>query len=69
MKAFYDEKYRQTDESREFGNEIQETVEPIFKRYLDMGFSIRDLSHEAQAIMRDIELDYILDHYSKEVRK
>ena len=51
MKSVYDKKGLQTAESQQFG---------INKEYLEMGFSVRDLSHEAQSVVRDCELDHIM---------
>ena len=46
-KSLYDCDGIQTDDSRKFCDEVEDAVEPIFEKYLGMGFSVRDLSHEA----------------------
>jgi predicted GNAT superfamily acetyltransferase len=60
MKSIYDRKGLQTDESQKFAIEIEKAIQPVLKRYLEKGFSIRDLSHEAQAVVRDCELDHMI---------
>jgi hypothetical protein len=39
------------------------------KRYLDKGFSIRDLSHEAQSVIRDCELDHIMTIHMENAKR
>jgi len=69
MKDLYDKKGLQTKESHEFGIKIEEVIRPIFKEYLEKGFSVRDLSHEAQAMVRDCELDYMMDIHMENAKK
>jgi len=61
MKSIYDKKSLQTAESQKFGIEISKAIQPIIDAYLEKGFSIRDLSHEAQSIIKDCELDHIIN--------
>ena len=49
--------------------EITKAVQPIINVYIEKGFSIRDLSHEAQAAIRDCELDYIATIHLKNLRE
>ena len=69
MKSIYDKRGLQTNKSREFGAKVEKAVQPILKEYLDKGFSIRDLSHEAQNIVRDLELEPIMDIYMEDAKK
>jgi len=69
MKSIYDEKSLQTEESQKFGIEIAKAVQPIIDAYLEKGFSIRDLSHEAQSVIRDCELDHIITIHMKDLKE
>jgi len=70
MKSLYDERGLQTEISNNFANEIEAAIEPVISKYLEKGYSIRELSHEAQTVARDIELDHILDiMYNKTLQK
>ena len=60
MKSIYDKKDLQTDESQKSAIKIEKAVKPILEEYLKKGFSIRDLSHEAQSVVRDCELDHVV---------
>ena len=69
MKSIYDKRGLQTAESQEFGIKIGKAILPVFEEYLSKGFSIRDLSHEAQSVVRDCELDHIMGIHLKNAKK
>ena len=69
MKSIYDKKGLQTAESQKFAIEIEKAVQPILEEYLGQGFSIRDLSHEAQAAVRDCELDYMITVHMENAKR
>ena len=69
MKSIYDEKGLTTEEARNFCDTIEEVVEPVFKEYIEKGFSFRELSHEAQSAIRDLELEVVMDLYYQKVDK
>ena len=60
MKSIYDRKGLHTAESQEFCLKVEKAIQPVLEEYLEKGFSIRDLSHEAQSVVRDCELDHII---------
>ena len=63
-KRIYDKNSLQTDISIKFGVEISDVIRPIFEKYTKDGYCLRDLSHEAKAVIRDIELDHVVEiHY------
>ena len=69
MKDLYDKKGLQTKVSHEFGIKIGKVVFPVVKEYLGKGFSIRDLSHEAQSVIKECELDHIMDIHMENAKK
>lgn len=69
MKSIYDEKGFQTVESQKFAIEVEKAVQPVLEKYLGQGFSIRDLSHEAQAAVRDCELDHMIIIHAKVAKR
>ena len=69
MKSIYDEKGLQTTESQKFCIAVEKAVQPILEEYLDQGFSIRDLSHEAQAAVRDCELDHMITIHMENAKR
>ena len=69
MKSIYDKRGLQTAESQQFGLEIDKAIRPIIKEYLKKEFSVRDLSHEAQTIIKDCELDHLMDIHMEDAKK
>lgn len=69
MKSIYDKRGLQTDESQKFAIEIERAIKPILDEYLKKGFFIRDLSHEAQSVMRDCELDHVMITHIEDAKK
>lgn len=69
MKSIYDKRSLQTEESQKFGIEITKAIQPIINEYLEKGFSIRDLSHEAQAVIRDCELDHMIKIHMENLKE
>ena len=69
MKSIYDNRCFHTAKSQEFGSRIEKAIQPVLKEYLDKGFSIRELSHEAQAIIRECELDHMIDIHMEDGKK
>lgn len=69
MKSIYDKKGLQTVESQKFGIEIGKAIKPILEEYLKKEFSIRDLSHEAQSVVRDCELDHMTKIHMENAKK
>ncbi len=51
----------QTEASLAFGKEIDAVVRGIMEKYIRQGYCVRHLSHEAMSIVKDIELDHIMD--------
>jgi hypothetical protein len=43
MKRLFNEKEEWTDESRQFDIEIAEAVQPVIKKWIDSGYSKRDI--------------------------
>jgi len=69
IKRLYDRRSMQTDISQEFGRRIDKSTRPIFEEYLKNGFCVRDLSHEALGVLRDIELGHIMTIQVEETQK
>jgi len=43
------------------GAEIHKELSPIFKKWVDAGYSIRDISHVIHNEVTDMELSHVLD--------
>lgn len=63
MKSLYDEESLHTEVSQAFGIEIENAVRPIIEKYIEQGYCVRHLSHEAATSVRQVELDYVIDVY------
>lgn len=61
VKRMYDERSMRTDISEEFERRVNKAIKPIIEEYLRDGFCIRDLSHEALGVLRDIELCHVMN--------
>ncbi len=68
-KRLYEENGYPTGDSRKFGHEIEVAIMPIFEKYLADKFCIRDISHEAQIVVMDVELNYMMDFFSEDAKK
>ena len=60
MKSLYDENSRYTQNATELETETYNTFRPIFLKYLNEGFSPREISYTIQNAIRDIELETLL---------
>lgn len=69
MKSIYDEDGTHTKESNDFGRMIERVVKPVFRKYIEEGYSYRELSHEAQVAMLSLEMEYALGIMHKKVKK
>lgn len=69
MISIYDKRGLQTAESQEFGIKVGKAIRPILEEYFYKGFSMRDLAHEAQAVVRDWELDHMMEIHMEDAKK
>lgn len=60
MKTLFQEDGRYTSEAIQLLQEIKKVIKPIIKGYAKNGYSIRELSHVAQAVITDFEAEFIL---------
>jgi hypothetical protein len=61
MKSLYTENHRYTDQAISLGTETGNAVTEIFKKYIDLGYSPREVSYIMQQEIRDIELMEVLN--------
>lgn len=69
MKTLYGEDSRYTVDALSLLQDVTKTIKPIMKQYADKGYSIRDISHVAQAAIGDFENEHILIGQAKNFRK
>jgi len=69
VKSIYDKKGLHTAESQEFSIKVEKAIRPVLEEYLKKGFSIRDLSHEAQSVVRDCELDHVITIHMENAKR
>lgn len=60
MKTLFQEDERYTSDAIHLLGEIRKVIKPIIKGYAKNGYSIRELSHIAQATISDFEAEFIL---------
>lgn len=60
MKTLFQEDGRYTSDAIHLLGEISKVINPIIKGYAKNGYSIRELSHVAQAVITDFEAEFIL---------
>ena len=60
MKTLFQEDGRYTSDAIHLLGELRKSFKPIIKGYAKNGYSIRELSHIAQAAISDFEAEYIL---------
>lgn len=69
VRRMYDKRSMRTDISKEFERRLNKAIKPIIEEYLGDGFCIRDLSHEALGVLRDIELRHVMNVQVEEAQK
>lgn len=60
MKSLFTEKYRYTDQALALGYETNKDLEDIFKKYIDLGYSPKEIAHLMHQEITDIELMEVL---------
>lgn len=60
MNKLFDENDRYSKESLEVDKEIRASIKPIFKKWSDLGYSLREISHIASHTILSIESEMIL---------
>jgi hypothetical protein len=60
MKSLFDENHRYTDAAITLDSEFNKNIEELYKKYIDMGYSPREISHVMQLALFDTEMCYIL---------
>lgn len=68
MKSLYEEDARYIIDAINLWNDVTKAINPIFKNYIDKGYSIRDISHVAQATITDFENEHVLIGQAKNAR-
>jgi len=61
VKSLYDKNLRYTPEAFKIDEEAYPTVKAIFDRWIEQGYSPREISHILQACVVDYELYSVLD--------
>lgn len=69
MKTLYSDDARYLVDAINLWNNVTEVIKPIIKHYADKGYSIRDISHVAQAAITDFENEHVLIGQAKTARK
>lgn len=62
MKSLYTESHRYTDQALILGTETSNALTDLFKKYIDLGYSPREIAHLMQQEITDIELNTVLDN-------
>lgn len=62
MKSLYTEKHRYTDQAIDLTTETSLAVSKIFEKYINLGYSPREIAHLMQQEITDIELNTVLDN-------
>jgi len=60
MPKLFDENFKYTKEAGIIDHEMTQRLEPIFKKYVEGGYSPRELGHIAQSVVNILELESIM---------
>ena len=60
MKTLFQEDGRYTSDAIHLLGEVEKLLKPLIKSYAKHGYSIREVSHVAQAAITDFESEFIL---------
>lgn len=60
MKSLFTENHKYTDQALTLGSETSKALEDIFKKYIDLGYSPREIAHLMHQEITDIELMEVL---------
>jgi hypothetical protein len=70
MKSLYDEKYfRYTEDAIALSSEAHALLKPAFEKYMEMGYSPREISQIIQTEVGMVECQIVLCRTSKDVKK
>lgn len=64
-KSLFDVNDRYEERAMLLDSEIAKALRPIFKKYIDQGYSIREIAAIASHTVLDLECDYVLDKSSQ----
>ena len=56
MKTLYEDDGSWSDESRRLAIKAEQLLEPLFRDYVEDGYSFRDISHVIASAVTDLEL-------------
>lgn len=68
MKSFFDEEFRHTHQATVLGIEASNHLRPIFVRYMEQGYSPREISFLLQSEVGLIESDLVLERSAQKIR-
>jgi hypothetical protein len=60
MKSLFDAKGQWTDESRQLDGEFSHAIGPVFKKWADLGYSLRDVHYIALQAIQDAGISLII---------
>lgn len=60
MKSLYDKNFKYTYEASALADEAQNVLDDLFAKYVDLGYSPREISHILQAVIQDLECSEVL---------
>jgi len=65
----YDENDKYTNDSGNLDREVTEALKPIFEKYVEAGYSFRDISHVTLHAVFGLEMEVILTEQVKKIKK
>jgi len=60
MQTFYNKDFRMNEDGLALDTEVMKAVEPIFKKYMALGYSPREIAHISAWAVGSVELTEIL---------
>ena len=61
MKSLFGDDYRYSEYGLELDREAASHLKDLFDKYLNLGYSPREISHIIQGSVRDLELEAVLN--------
>lgn len=68
MKSLYDKNHRYEPIGMTLDSQATEAIKPIFDRFVEYGFSPREISHMIQSAVDMLELEAVMDKKQEVVK-
>lgn len=63
MKSLYDKDHYYTDQAETYVSLVDHNLSSLFRQWVNLGYSPRELSHLAHSVITELELESMITYY------